>query len=153
MKVYKILFNSILVLVIMMLIFFFGFSDSYKLSLEAKMKYLTGDYKEARVMAKEAFDLDPYNRMAIGILSQSKISVEMADYVQDAKKYLLKIEKLSQKVDMRAQDKIKIKMMCEVMMGRYEKLNPTVLTDKDLYDSCTRYQQNFKKIYEELFSR
>ena len=153
MKAYKILFNIVLVLVIMMGLFFFGFSDSYKLSLEAKMKYLTGDYKEARVMAKEAFDLDPYNRMAIGILSQSKISVEMADYVQDAKKYLLKIENLSKKADIRHQDKIKIKMMCEVMMGRYEKLNPTVLTDEDLYASCTQYHQNFKKIYEELFSR
>jgi len=153
MKAFKILFNIVLVLVIMMTLFFFGFTDSYKLSLEAKMKYMMGDYKEARVMAKEAFDLDPYNRMAIGILSQSKISVEMADYIQDAHKYLEKIEKLSQKSTITHQDKIKIKMMCEVMIGRYKKLNPTVLTDEDLFESCTKLQQNFVKIYEEIFSR
>ncbi len=153
MKMYKILFNTIVVLTLLAAIFFFGFSDSYKLSLEAKVKYMRGEYAEARVLAKEAFDLDPYNRMAISILSQSKISVEMADYVKDGKRYLLKIEKMTKKQDFSNADKIKIKMMCEVMMGRYVKLNPTVLTDKDLYASCTKTYQNFKKIYEELFPK
>ncbi len=134
-------------------IFFFGFSDSYKLSLQAKVKYMRGEYAEARVMAKEAFDLDPYNRMAISILSQSKISAEMADYVKDGKQYLAKIEKITKKQDFSRQDRIKIKMMCEVMIGRYVKLNPTVLTDKDLYATCTKTYQNFKKIYEEIFPK
>lgn len=151
MKMYKILFNSILAFVIMIALFFFGFSDSYKLSLQAKVKYMSGEFAEARVMAKEAFDLDPYNRMAISVLAQSKISAEMADYVKDGKQYLAKIEKITIKKDFTYQDKIKIKMMCEVMIGRYVKLNPTVLTDEDLYTSCTKTYQNFKKIYEELF--
>ncbi|HIP47193.1 MAG TPA: hypothetical protein EYG95_06505 [Campylobacterales bacterium] len=151
MKMYKILFNSILAFVIMITLFFFGFSDSYKLSLQAKVKYMSGEFAEARVMAKEAFDLDPYNRMAISVLAQSKISAEMADYVKDGKHYLAKIEKITIKKDFTYQDKIKIKMMCEVMIGRYVKLNPTVLTDEDLYTSCTKTYQNFKKIYEELF--
>lgn len=151
MRAYKILFNTVLLIVIMMAIFFFGFTESYKRSLEAKFKYLMGDYAEARVLAKEAFDLDPYNRMAISILSQSKISAQMADYVQDAEVYLKKIEALSQKSDFDRRDKIKIKMMCEVMMGRYKKLSPTVLTDKALYEACTKHHENFKKIYEELF--
>jgi tetratricopeptide (TPR) repeat protein len=150
MRAYKILFNSVLVVVALMALFFFGFSDSYKLSLEAKMKYMLGEYDEARVIAKEAFDLDPYNRMAISILSQSKISAQMADYVKDSKKYLDKIEKISKKSDFSYQDRIKIKMMCEVMIGRYRKLNPTVMTDKALYELCTKNYQNFKKIYEEL---
>jgi len=152
MKAFKWLFNTVLVLVIMMALFFFGFTDSYKLSLEAKMKYMTGEYAQARVLAKEAFDLDPYNRMAISILSQSKISAQMADYLQDAKKYLQKIETLSAKADFSSADKIKIKMMCEVMIGRYAKLNPTVMTDKALYEACTENLQHFKKIYAELFS-
>ena len=151
MKAYKILFNSVLIFVIMTTIFFFGFSDSYKLSLQAKVKYMRGEFTEARVMAKEAFDLDPYNRMAISILAQSKISAQMADYVSDAQKYLEKIEKITQKSDFSYQDRVKIKMMCEVMIGRYVKLNPTVLTDVSLYESCTKNYQNFKKIYEELF--
>ena len=153
MKAYKILFNTVLTFTVLAAIFFFGFSDSYKLSLEAKVKYLSGEYAEARVLAKEAFDLDPYNRMAISILSQSKISAEMADYVKDGKHYLSKIEKITKKQDFSARDKVKIKMMCEVMIERYVKLNPTVLTDKDLYEACRKTYQNFKKIYEELFPK
>ncbi len=153
MKMYKILFNTIVVMTILAAIFFFGFSDSYKLSLEAKVKYLRGEYAEARVLAKEAFDLDPYNRMAISILAQSKISAQMADYVKDGEQYLAKIERLTKREDFSNADKVKIKMMCEVMIGRYAKLNPTVLTDKDLYNSCTKTYQNFKKIYEELFAK
>jgi tetratricopeptide (TPR) repeat protein len=153
MKAFKWLFNTILILVIMMALFFFGFTDSYKLSLQAKMKYVTGEYAQARALAKEAFDLDPYNRMAISILAQSKISAQMADYLQDAKKYLAKIEILSAKSDFSSRDKTKIKMMCEVMIGRYEKLNPTVMTDETLYDACTENFQHFKKIYAELFSQ
>ncbi len=114
---------------------------------------MRGEYAEARVMAKEAFDLDPYNRMAISILSQSKISAEMADYVRDGKQYLAKIEKITKKKGFSRQDRVKIKMMCEVMIGRYVKLNPTVLTDRDLYAACTKTYQNFKKIYEELFPK
>ncbi len=151
MKMYKILFNTLVVLILLAAIFFFGFSDSYKLSLEAKVKYMQGEYAEARVLAKEAFDLDPYNRMAISILAQSKISAQMADYVQDGKRYLSKIEKITKQQNLSEADKIKIKLMCEVMMGRYVKLNPTVLTDKDLYASCKKTYQNFKKIYEEIF--
>ncbi len=151
MKTYKILFNAIVIIVILAAIFFFGFSDSYKLSMEAKMKYMMGEYAQARTIAKEAFDLDPYNRMAISILAQSRISAEMADYVQDAKGYLQKIERLTKKPTFSNKDKIKIKMMCEVMMARYHKLNPTVMTDKELFASCTQYNEHFEKIYAELF--
>ena len=150
---YKWIFNSVLFFVVMMIIFFFMFTDSYKLSLEAKLKYISGEYVEANTLAKEAFELDPYNRMAISILAQSQISIQMADYVKDAREYLHKIELLSEKGDFSHRDKIKIKMMCEVMIGRYKKLNPTVMTDKALYAECTKNYQHFEKLYEKLFPK
>ena len=151
MKAFKVLFMFVTFVVILLALYFFGFTDSYKLSLEAKVKYMRGDYQEARTLAKEAFDLDPYNRMAISILSQSKLSAQMADYLQDARSYLDKIETLSAKNDFRQADKMKIKIMCEVMIGRYRKLTPTVMTNKALYESCTEKFKQFKKIYAELF--
>ena len=75
----------------------------------------------------------------------------MGDIVEKVQEYLEKIEKITKKSDLSYKDKIKIKMMCEVMVGRYVKLSPTVLTDKDLYNACTKTYQNFKKIHEELF--
>jgi len=152
MKMYKIIFNTVLVAVILAAIFFFGFTDSYKTSIKAKVKYISGDYKEARELAKDAFDQDPYNRMAISVLAQSKISAEFVDYIKDGEKYLDKIKVLTKKDDFSNADKTKIKMMCEVMLGRYDKLSSTVMTDSDLKKVSKEKYQQFKSIHEELFS-
>jgi hypothetical protein len=149
---YKIIFNTVLIAVIATAIFFFGFTDSYKTSLKAKVKYISGDYKEARELARDAFEQDPYNRMAISVLAQSKISAEFVDYINDGEKYLDKIKELTKKDNFSKADKTKIKMMCEVMIGRYDKLSSTVMTDSDLKNASKRIYQQFKSIYEELFS-
>ncbi len=150
---FKKLFSAILIFVIVIVLFFFGFSQSYKLSLEARVKYFMGEYKEARVLAKEAFDLDPYNKMAFSILAQSKISAKLLDYIEDSKRYLKKIEELSLKGNFSEADRIKIKFYCEIMIEKYKKLSPTVMTDKELYENCTKAYLEFKKIYEELFPK
>jgi len=150
---FKTIFTTLTLFVVGMLLFFFGFNDSYKYSMEARMKYFMGDYEAARELAKKAFDIDPYNKMAFSILSQSKISAEMADYVQEADKYLSKIEALTNKPDFTSRDKLKIKMITEIMMEKFSKLNPTVLTDKELYAECIKRYKKFKTIHERLFQK
>jgi len=150
MKWFKRVLTSLVVLIIALLIFFFGFSDSYKYSLEAKVKYAMGDYKEAMVLAKKAFDLDPYNKMSFSIIAQSKISIKFLDYIQDGKEYLKTIDILSKKTNLKTSDKIKIKMMCEVMIGKFERLTPTVLTEKSLYEKSKKIYEDFVKIHETL---
>ncbi len=145
---------TILILFIgLMLLFFFGFNDSYKYSWEARMKYFMGDYAAARELAKKAFDIDPYNKMAFSILAQSKISARMADYIQEADKYLRDIENLTQKETLSTADKLKIKMITEVMIEKFNKLNPTVLTDKELYAECIKRYKKFKTIHDRLFAQ
>ena len=148
---FKKVFITILIFVFGLGFFLFAFSDSYKLSLEARVKYFMGEYKEARILAKEAFELDPYNKMAFSILAQSKISARMLDYVEDSKRYLKKIETLSAKGNFSESDKIKIKFYCEIQLEKYDQLAPTVMTDRELYQACTTQYKKFKKIYEELF--
>ena len=131
-------------------IFFFGFSDSYKYSLEAKVKYTMGDYKEAIKLAQKAYELDPYNRMSFSILTQSNISIKFLDYIEDAKNYLKKIDDISNKKQIKEADTIKIKMICEVMIGRYKKLAPTVLTPPKLIEKSKKYYLAFKNIYDNL---
>jgi tetratricopeptide (TPR) repeat protein len=149
-KAYKTFFSIVLTFVIAIILFFFVFTDSYKLSMKARVKYFLGEYKIAQELAKEAFELDPYNKMAISILSQSKISVEFVKYIKESKEYLKDIEYITQKKNFSSRDKLKIKMICEVMLGAYKKLNPTVMTDKSLYEECTKYYNDFRKIYEEI---
>ena len=138
------------VIVLSAMLFLFGFSDSYKYSLEAKVKYAMGDYKEAMSLAKKAFELDPYNKMSFSILTQSKISIRFLDYIEDAKNYLQKVDAISKKANLKESDTIKIKMICEVMIGRYKKLSPTVLTPKELIEKSQKYYKEFQSIYENL---
>ena len=145
----KILLGLVIV-VLGMILFFFGFSDSYKYSLEAKLKYTMGDYKEAIKLARKAYELDPYNKMSFSILTQSKISIKFLDYIEDSKKYLKQIDEISKQKNLTNSELIKIKMICEVMLGRYKKLSPTVLTPKELVKKSKKYYNEFKKIYEHL---
>ena len=147
---FKRVFIFLSVIVSILVIFFFIFSDSYRYSLEAKVKYTMGDYQKAIELASRAFELDPYNKMAFSILAQSKISIKILDYINDAKEYLKKIDYLSKKKNFTEADKIKIKMMTEVMIGRFKKLAPTVMTDKKLYLESKKLYQEFVKIHENL---
>ena len=150
---FKALFTALSIFLIIMIIFFFGFSDSYRYSMEARVKYFLGDYQEARDLAKKAFDLDPYNKMAFSILAQSKISAKLVDYIKESDNYLKKIEFLTNKQNFSNRDKIKIKMITEVMMQKFQKLNPTVMTNKELYAQCIKRYKKFKTIYEKLFQK
>jgi tetratricopeptide (TPR) repeat protein len=149
---FKVIFTTIALFVAGMLLFFFGLNDSYKYSLEARMKYFMGDYAAARELAKKAFDIDPYNKMAFSILAQSKISAQMADYIKEADRYLQKIDALTNKPDFSHRDKLKIKMITEIMMEKFNKLTPTVLTDKELYAGCIKRYEKFKTIHDKLFA-
>jgi tetratricopeptide (TPR) repeat protein len=147
---FKKLFFILVTIVFLLVLFFVGFSNSYKYSLEAKIKYALGDYKEAIRLASKAFELDPYNKMAFSILAQSKNSIKILDYISDAKDYLKKINTLSKKSNFSNADKIKIKMICELMIGRFKKLVPSVMTEKSLYKKSKKLYKEFVKIYEKL---
>ncbi len=148
---FKFLFGLLSIIVVIIIVYYSS-SDSYKLSLEAKVKYLMGDYTDAKTLAKKAYELDPYNKMAFSIITQSKISAKLVDYLQESHKYLEIIKTLSKKSDFSNRDKIKIKMICEVMIAKYNKLGANIMTDQSLQQAVKKRYLEFKKIHEELFS-
>ena len=133
------------------LVFYFSFSQSYQKSFQSRVYYFLGNYQNAYELAKEAYALDPYNRMAFTMLTQSKIAFKYEDYIKEGTEYLKKIESISSKKEPLKNDMIRVKMMCEIMIERYEKLSPTVLTDKALCEEALSIYKKFKKLHEELF--
>ena len=150
MKWFKVVFYTLLTFTFIITLIFFVFNDSYKYSIQARVKYFMGDYKKAIELAQEAFELDPYNKMSFSILTQSKIALKFLDYIKDGKKYLQTIEKISQKDYITHEDRVRVKMICEVMIERYKKLSPTVLTPKKLVQESKNLYKKFKKIYEDI---
>lgn len=149
----KIGFIVLLIVFAFFVIYFFLFNDSYKKSLQARVYFGLGEYDKAYMLSNEAYLSDPYNRMALTILNASKASLKYEKYIQDAKKYLKTIEKISSEKSINKSQLAKIKLICEVMMGQYEKLKPIIINDGDLVETATKEYKKFKKIYEELFKK
>ena len=131
-------------------IYFMG-NSSYQNSFESRFYYFIGNYSKAYKLAKKAYAEDSYNKMAFTVLTQSKIAKEYVDYIKTGNQYFDKIDKISSKKLYEDGDKVRVKLICEVMMGNYEKLVPTKLTDKDLVKNAKQMYDKFKQLYQQLF--
>ncbi len=146
----KVLIPIVGLLTILFMGLYFLINPSYEKSLKAKYYYETGDYKEALVLAKEAFSLDVYNRRASTRTAQSITSLKYVSYIEDAKKYMPEINKIATHDVISDADKAKIRMMCSIMISTYIKLAPSVVTDSDLVDDAARYYNDFEKLLEKV---
>ena len=138
-----------LISLVLMFVYFL-LNPSYEKSLEAKYYYETGNYEKAYELAHEAFSMDLYNRMASTIMAQSKTSMKYQKYIQEAQNYLKEINLLASKESVSDADRIKIKMMSEIMIDSYKKLAPSVITDKTLVEEAATYYKNFEQLLEKI---
>ncbi len=131
---------------------YFLINPSYEKSLRAKYYYEMGDYREAYSLAKEAFSLDLYNRMAATVMAQSKTSLKYVHYIEDAKKYMLDIDEIARHENILDADKARIKLICRIMLSSYIKLAPSVITDDKLVEEAAMYHDKFEKLLEKVNS-
>ncbi len=129
---------------------YFLVNPSYEKSLRAKYYYEIGDYREAYSLAKEAFSLDLYNRMAATIMAQSQTSLKYIRYIEDANKYMKEIDAIAGHKEISDADKAKIRLMCEIMLSAYIKLAPSVVTDKNLVTQSAQFHDKFEKLLEKV---
>ncbi|MFT5836501.1 MAG: hypothetical protein ACI9RG_001408 [Sulfurimonas sp.] len=146
----RVLIPSIAFLMLVTMGGYFLINPSYEKSLKAKYYYEIGDYKLALSLAKEAFSIDLYNRMASTIMAQSITSLKYVAYNDEAKKYMNDINQIATHDTISDADKAKIRTMCHIMIGSYIKLAPSVITERDLVDDAARYHDNFEKLLEKV---
>jgi Tfp pilus assembly protein PilE len=125
-------------------------NPSYERSIEAKYYYYTGEYKLAQTLAKEAFAMDPYNRMAATMMTQSKVSLDFVNYINTAKKYQGQINEMADGDSISKASRAKIKLMCEIMIESYIKISSTVVIDDVLVEDAQKYHDEFKALYEKV---
>ncbi|MCW8895797.1 MAG: hypothetical protein OQK48_04275 [Sulfurimonas sp.] len=146
---------KVLILVIAAVLLFimgayFLINPSYEKSLRAKYYYEIGDYREAYSLAKEAFSIDLYNRMAATIMAQSTTSLKYVKYIEDAEKYMKDIDSIAEQKEISSADKAKIRLMCEIMLSAYIKLAPSVITDDELVEKAAKYHDKFENLLEKV---
>ena len=149
MNIRTIFFFFAITLISAMSIYFYT-HPSYKQSLEARYYYETGEYKDAYSLAKDAFELDSYNRMASTVMAQSKIALKYVEYIDMGKKYMQDIDKIANHENISDGDKAKIKMICKIMLDSYIKLTSSVITDEDLVKEAESYYLKFEKLFEKV---
>ena len=139
------------VLIFIGVILFYITNDSYRMSLEAGYYYKKGDYEKAYELAKKAYKLQKYNNMAFTIMTQSKIAEQWADYLEESNKYFAYIEKVSSKNSISKQEKIRIKLMLEILINRYPYLISSKLLDENLYKKVLENRFKAEEIYDRVF--
>ena len=141
-------FFLIALLFIMAMLLYFFINPSYERSLEAKFYYETGMYEKAYKLAKEAFELDPYNKMAVTIMTQSQYALRYVRYIQNAKKYIRQIEQMLQEGEVDDKKRAKIRTIASIMVESYKKLAPSVVVDKTLIKEAKSYYEQFSRLLE-----
>lgn len=146
----KILIPLLALLILFIMGVYFLTNPSYEKSIKAKYYYEIGDYTEAYSLAKEAFSLDIYNRMAATIMAQSTTSMKYDKYNKNAQKYMKVIDEISLHESISEADKAKIRLICEIMLSEYTKLAPSVITDSELVEKTALYHSKFEKLLEKV---
>ena len=126
---------------------YFNINPSYEKSLEAKFYYETGDYKEAYTLAKEAFAIDHYNKMAATIMTQSQYALRYATYIQNAKRYIKAMEQIVQG-EITDASRAKIRTISAIMVESYKKLAPSPAVDEHLIEEAREYYEKFQKLHQ-----
>ena len=145
-------FFFIFIIFIMGMSIYFIINPSYERSIEAKYYYEIGDYEEAYKIAKEAFEIDTYNKMATTIMTQSKLSLRYVNYIKDAKKYLNEIQDFISTDEINDAQKAKIRTIAKIMIDSYKKLAPSVAIDKKLIKEAEIYREKFKNILQKAYN-
>ena len=146
----KLLFPFIAFVTILIMALYFYINPSYEKSIQAKYYYEMSQYKKAYTLAKEAFSLDIYNRMASTIMAQSKTSLKYVSYIDDAKQYMIDINKLAENETITDANKAKVKLICEIMISSYIKLAPSVITNQQLITDAQKYHHIFETLLEKI---
>jgi len=123
------------------------------LSIEAKYYYEIGNYKKAYNLAKKAYILNPYNRMAFTIKTQSKIAKSWQNFIDDFDKFFDKIQEIANKENITKKDKLRIKIMLEILISEYKTLKPSLLIPEKLKKEAKEKYQKARELYERLFKK
>jgi len=111
-----------------------------------------GNYQKAYELAKKAYTLNPYNKMAFSIKTQAQIAKEWQNFINNANDYFKRIEKIANKDIITKKDKLRVKLMLEILIGEYKTLKQSYLLPKSLKEEAKEKYLKAKKLYEKLFT-
>ena len=127
---------------------YFLSNPSYEKSLEAKYYYEMGDFNKSYQLAKKAYEIDHYNKMAFNVMTQSTYSLDYLHFIAQAKKYIEQITQMSDDGEIDQTERAKVRTMSKIVLDSYKKLTPSVVVDEMLIKEAKEYNEKFSKLLQ-----
>jgi tetratricopeptide (TPR) repeat protein len=146
---------KIFFLIALIIVGFFSYLEynpSYKLSIEARYYYVIGDYEFAYDLSNQALIIREYNTMAFHIKNRSGLTLKMINFNQEAEEFFNKIKTLIQQKPLKKPNKVRIKMMSEIILSKYENLSFPLVEDDEVKDEAKKYFKEFKIIHNKILT-
>jgi hypothetical protein len=151
---FKAIFISLLSLMLILGMFvYFLISPSYQKSTKARVLYYMDDYETSYKLSKEAYEMEPYNKMAYSVMKQSLLALDFISFINEANTYYEKIEMIVRQSQINNQDKFRIKMMTQIVIDRFDKLSYTRMTDKKLVQKAKALHNDFLEINKSIIEQ
>jgi len=126
------------------------YNPSYKLSVEAKYYYTIGKYQKAYNLADESLKLREYNTMAFHIRNRSSLTLEVIDFNKESKDFQDKVIAILKKDAILRTDKLRTKMMSDVIISKYQNLSLSMVDDNEIKDLALQNFKKFQKINQKV---
>lgn len=144
----KLIFFIILIITLLLLFFLSNFS--YRNAIVAQYYYETKNYQKAYDYAVIAYNKNRYNNKAFTIKTRSNEVLKCIKYIKEAEKYKDAISNLLKKKKLQKVDLIRVKIMSEYIMSRYNDLKMGVIKGNDIVKKVNDYYKFFKAIYGQI---
>jgi hypothetical protein len=129
---------------------YFILSPSYQKSTQARVLYYMDDYEMSFRLSKEAYEMEPYNKMAYSVMKQSMLALDLIKFIHEANRYYEKIEMIVRQANISHQDKFRIKMMTDIVIDKFDKLSYTRMTDDNLINQAKVLHKDFIEINKSI---
>jgi len=126
------------------------YNPSYKLSMEAKYYYTIAEYQLAYDLADKSLKLREYNTMAFHIKNRSKLTLEVINFNLESKDFEKKISNIIKKSFIPKSDKLRTKMMSDVIISKYQNLSLSMVEDDEVKNLALKNFIKFKKINSQV---
>ena len=88
--------------------------------------------------------------MAFTVRQQSAVILNLRKIIQEAKQTYAQIQAITDKNHITNSDKVRIKLLCEIIIEEFDELNFPLLDKAHLYDEAKQYRDEFEKILNAL---
>jgi len=91
--------------------------------------------------------------MAFTLKTQSQIAKEWQHFIDDSNDFFDKIKEIANKQNITKKDKLRIKIMLEILLNEYKTLTPSYLIPNELKKEAKNQYIKVKELYEKLFEK